>query len=1133
VEKILMKTATVNRSNLSKISAAVLVSLCLLSCAADKPTDKPSASQLAQQFNNPPDSAKPRVWWHWMNGNVTKEGIAADLAWMNKVGIGGVQNFDAQLMTPQIVENPVSYMTDEWADMFRFALSEADKYDFEYTIAASPGWSETGGPWVKPQDGMKKLVWTTQRVQGGNTTQIVLTKPPSTTGLFMDYGMPAEIFVAKSEDDHLPEFYQDVAVLAYPVSNVGNLKAVSVKASDNSTIALDVLQDGLYQGAVHMKSDPSSPSYLDFDLGTMQTVRSVSIAMPPPAMFAPALVAPQLELSQDGQTFTKVATFQKTDGLQSTLSFDGVPAKFVRLIFTSNLDSLFKLPSSSAPGAKPPMHMPGSGGDGLLDVALHEVIISTQAKVHKFEEKAVYALTEDYYPISYQRNDKGVAPEQVLNLSDKLKADGSLDWQAPAGNWQIIRLGYSLTGKENHPAPAEATGLEVDKYDADAVRRYINTYLDMYVDVVGKEQMGSNGINALLNDSIESGPSNWSTNLIAEFKQRRGYDITPWLPALTGVIIADAQQTDAFLYDFRQTLSEMIADNHYAVITEEVHKRGLSHYSEALENGRPSLGDGMRMRRHADIPMAAMWSFDTANNTGPAPQYWSDIREAASVAHIYGQNIVAAESLTSAVSPWAFSPKDLKPMIDMEFALGVNRPIIHTSVHQPLTEKAPGLSLFVFGQYFNRLDTWAEYAKPWVTYITRNAYMLQQGRFAADVAYFYGEETPLTALYNDAPPTDVSHQNGFDYVNADVILDKLSNDGSALVVADSGARYQAIYLGGTSQYMSLAVLEKLAALVEGGATLIGHKPQGSPKLTDDAERFNQVADELWSGQYAKQVVRAENIQQGLDKVGIAADFRFQSEHSDSVVMFVHRTTANSEIYYFTNRKDKTEKGQFYLRQSGVKPQLFNAVSGETSSLPYRTEGQYTVIDYTLKGFESGYIVFEKDANIIPVTVKPASKLLVDLGNEWQVEFQVGRGGPQGTQSLLLGDWSQSDNEGIKYFSGTASYSKILRLTDAQLTSGQTILLDLGDVSELAEVIINGQSAGTVWTAPYQLNVKPYLRKGENNIEVKVTNLWVNRLIGDQQADVKQTYTFTTINTYFPDAPLRRSGLLGPVQLIAE
>lgn len=1122
-----MKKSISTYGKLIKITVCAITGIFVIACARDSlPIKK---SELAEQFYTPPDYAKPRVWWHWMNGNVSKEGIAADLAWMNKIGVGGVQNFDAQLMTPQLVKNPVTYMTDEWADMFRYALAEAGKYNFEYTITASPGWSETGGPWVAPKDGMKKLVWTSQKIKGGKESKIVLKAPPKTTGLFMDYGMPEEIFVAKDTDSHLPEYYQDIAVLAYPVTENNSLTIVNVKASDNSNIDLSALQDGSYLSSVTIQSDPASPSYLDFTLEKVETLRSVSIAMPPPAMFSPALITPQLEVSIDGKSFTKIATFHKTSSLQSTLSFGGVKAKTVRLVFTSNSEGHFKLPSSSAPGAKPPMHMPNSVGSKLINIKLLEVALSAQAKVHKFEEKAVYALTEDYYPISYQRDDKGVAHEKIINLTDKLQNDGSLNWQVPEGNWEIIRLGYSLTGKENHPAPAEATGLEVDKYDADAVRRYINTYLGQYINVVGKDKVGAKGINALLNDSIESGPSNWSTHLIEEFAQRRGYDLIPWLPSLTGVIVDDAKKTDAFLYDFRQTLSEMIADNHYAVITEELHKHGLKHYSEALENGRPSIGDGMRMRRHADIPMAAMWSFDTNKNIGPAPQYWSDIREAASVAHIYGQNIVAAESLTSAMSPWSFAPKDLKPMIDMEFALGVNRPIIHTSVHQPLTDKAPGLSLFVFGQHFTRLNTWAEYAKPWITYISRNAFMLQQGRFAADVAYFYGEETPLTALYNDAPPTDVAHYNGFDYVNADIILNKLTNEGKELVV-DSGARYQAIYLGGTSQYMSLAVLEKLSTLVKEGATLIGNKPKGSPKLKDDAERFSQLADELWSDKYAQQVVMANNLQEGLKKVGISADYRYQSDHKDSTVMFVHRTTPSSDIYYFTNRKNSVETGRFYLRQNNTKPLFFNAVTGKITPLASYVEGEYTVIDYTIKGFESGYIVFDQTINIDNEIEDAITKPLMNLSDQWQVSFQADRGAPKEKQWMDLGDWSQSKEKGIRYFSGTATYTKTIKVDESILSTNQHFMMDLGEVADIAEVIINGNSAGITWTAPYALDVTPYLKTGQNKIEIKVTNLWVNRLIGDNQADAEKTYTYTTIPTYFPDAPLRTSGLIGPVVL---
>ena len=793
------------------------------------------ASELEQQFQTPPQSAKPLVWWHWMNGNVTAEGIKKDLAWMHEVGIGGVQNFDAHLMTPQVVDERSVYMSDDWAEKFRLALRISDEQNFEFGIAASPGWSETGGPWVAPKDGMKKLVWTETLVTAGQSP-VSLTAPNGVTGLFQNYTSGDTMLGEEAAAKHgAPQYYKDIAVVAYPLVNQDKLTIADITTNAAENVDTGAMTDGDYNTATTGRTTPDTPFIVTFDLGDLQTVAAASLATPMPGMFLPPQLKPVLQASADGIQFTDVARFDAGITLQTTVSFNAVKARYLRIVMKANPDGKFKMPSSKAPGSKPPGGFTLPTGDpGEVDAPLLEVAFYRQPKVHRFETKAGFGTVHDYYPLSYQHEASGTDVSQVIDLSDKLNADGTLNWQPESGRWKVLRIGYSLTGKENHPATPEATGLEVDKYDPAAVKAYINHYLDNYKEVAGEHNMGGdNGLQALLNDSIEVGPSNWTPAMFSEFKARRGYDMLPWLPALTGDIINNAKQTDQFLYDFRLTLAEMLADNHYGVITTEIHKRGMRHYSEALENERPAIGDGMRMRRTADIPMAAMWAFDTAKQTGPAPQYWSDIREAASVAHVYGQNLVAAESLTAASSPWAFSPADLRPMIDMEFALGVNRPIIHTSVHQPL-DNAPGLSLFVFGQYFNRLDTWA----------------------------------------------------------------------------DSAA------------------------------------------------------------------------------------------------------------------------------------------------------------------------------------------------------------------------------DGIKYFSGTASYSNTLTLKSAPADNEQMIL-DLGEVKELAQVIINGKDAGILWTPPYAMDIAEHLKAGDNTIEIKVTNLWVNRLIGDNQQEAEQTYTFTTINTYYADAPLRESGLIGPVLLLSQ
>ncbi len=360
----------------------------------------------------------------------------------------------------------------------------------------------------------------------------------------------------------------------------------------------------------------------------------------------------------------------------------------------------------------------------------------------------------------------------VIDLTGKMKPDGSLDWTPPAGNWIILRIGSSLTGHENGPAPAEATGLEVDKLNKDYVKNYVDGYLKMYADTVGSEKMGSDGISYMLTDSIEVGPQNWTDHILDEFQARRGYDAHPWLPALTGVVIKSTEDTDRFLWDFRRTISQLIAENHYGEISDELHAHGMRYYGEALEQHRPSLGDDMEMRSKTDVPMGAMWTY--AGNPTPEVDYIADLRGAASVAHVYGQNLVGAESMTSRGPAWSFSPNSLKKVADLEFALGVNRFEIHESAHQPVADLAPGLTLGPYGIWFNRNDTWAEQAKPWVTYLARCSDLLQQGRFNADVAYFYGEEGPLTAVFGWKAITDAPDGYAFDFVNSDVVLHQLS-----------------------------------------------------------------------------------------------------------------------------------------------------------------------------------------------------------------------------------------------------------------------------------------------------------------------------------------------------------------------
>ena len=418
--------------------------------------------------------------------------------------------------------------------------------------------------------------------------------------------------------------------------------------------------------------------------------------------------------------------------------------------------------------------------------------------------------------------------------------------------------------------------------------------------------------------------------MIEEFTRRRGYDPRPWLPVLTGRVVESAEASDRFLWDFRRALSDMLAEYHYDLITTLLKARGMGHYGESHEGGRAFVGDGMEAKRTNDVPMSAMWTQRPGVN---AEQYGynADIRESASVAHLYGKTFVAAESLTAGSVAWGWCPATLKPTADKELAMGLNRFVIHTSVHQPLLDKGPGLSLGPFGQWFTRNETWAEQASAWVTYLARSSFMLQQGRFVADVAYYYGEDTNVTALFRDkAPPVPAGYN--FDYVNADALVHLLSVvDGQ--LAAPSGMRYRVLALDPNSRHMSLPVLRKIRDLVAAGAVVAGPKPLSTPSLSDDQAEFRRLADELWGSGGAgsktgKGAVKGDgSLGDVLKELGVAPDFEHTKPKADTALLAVHRALADGDLYFVNNRNDREEDVEASFRVTGKQAELWHADTG--------------------------------------------------------------------------------------------------------------------------------------------------------------------------------------------------------------
>ena len=1094
-------------------------------------TAQESRDELLKGFINPPVASKPLVWWHWMNGNITKEGIAKDLLWMNRIGIGGFMNFDASLGTPQIVKKRLTYMTPEWIDAFQFTTKLADSLHLEMAIAGSPGWSESGGPWVTPPDGMKKVVWSETSVQGGRLFSGKLQKPPSVTGVFQNFPMSAGI--SFSPGSTTPEYYRDIAVLAYkiPDAEVSLSLNIPTVTSSGGSFTLKQLTDGDIATTNILPADTVlGYAWIQFTFAKPQTIKAITIVgggdKGPFGLYGEFKDTRTLEISEDGEHFTRVDYIPAGSLIEQTITIPATTSKYFRITIKNpppapNFGAMFG-GNSGVP--KPP------AGTEIAEIVLHP-----SSRINRFEEKAAFGLSTDLYAHETPTSIDAIPESDVIDLTSRTSSEGILNWTPPEGNWKILRFGYSLTGKQNAPASPEATGLEVDKLDPKAVKNYFENYLAQYKNATNGLMGSKGGLQFMVTDSWEAGSENWTNNMPEEFSKRRGYSLVPWLPVLTGLIIKSSEQSEKFLWDFRKTLTELVAEYHYDQLTTLLHQNGMKRYSESHEGGRALMADGMEVKRTADIPMSAMW---TPNITGEeANGYKADIRESASVSHIYGQNFVAAESFTAIGNAWAFSPERLKPTADLELANGLNRFVIHTSVHQPVDDKIPGLGLGPFGQWFTRHETWAEQAKPWITYLSRSSFLLQQGRFVADIIYYYGEDNNITSLFDSKLP-DIPIGYNYDFVNADALLNTLSvKDGQILTTG--GMSYRLLVLDPNSRYMSLPVLVKIRKMVEEGAVIVGQKPIVSPSLSDDQSEFDKLVDQLWiktkgENKFGKGRVFSDmTMQEVLSALQIKPDFEHNNVKDNQNILFVHRRLSGADIYWIDNRRDSAVNLQGIFRLDGKAAEIWHPETGKTEMTSYHFSDNRTIVPVRLEPYDAVFIIFSKKTTVPEWTApQPSENKLEVITGDWSVKFQSNRGAPAEATFSTLTSWSNDPDDGIKYFSGTGIYSKTIVAQEKWFGTGNRLWIDLGDVKNLAEVLVNGKSLGIVWRKPFRVDITGAIRPGSNNLEIRVTNLWVNRLIGDQQPGIKTKLTYTTQPFYQAKSPLLSSGLLGPVQIVS-
>ena len=1111
-----------NHKSITIIMAALAAALTIPSSAQTASPAQPSQG-LYQRFQDPPKESRPRVWWHWMNGNISKDGIKKDLLWMKDAGIAGFHNFDAGLETPQIVSKRVEYMTPEWKDCFSYAIDIADSLDLEVTIAASPGWSETGGPWVKPENAMKKLVWRQIEVEGRKpleTRTIVLPEGFDNTGKFQDWPMAfteAENTYLENKFQHL-RFYRDIAVLAVKLcdSDIDFAKLnPSVRTSGTSPkdgkiiegkALYDLLNGDKVSEMVMVNPDKDGWCWIEYGFEEPQTVRSVVLTEKKVNGGEHDLIR-ELQISDDGVTWETVERMGYQATRQKTYSFPGVTARYFRVRF----QDYYKEVGS-------PFYV-------------SQCILSPVNRIQLAGDKAGNLFYRLLQLNTTPETDVAARLEDVVDLTGNVK-DGVLTWKVPEGRWRIFRFGYSLTGKTNHPSSPEATGLEVDKLDPEAVTDYLEAYLDTYREA-SSGRLGGRGIQYLLTDSYEAGAQTWTENIAEEFRERKGYDLLRWLPALTGMILDSTAETERFLFDWRRTLGDMMSEYHYDIQNKVLAKYGMGRYTESHENYRANLTDGMDCKRYAEIPMSAFWMQYKQGKIFNS-RFEADIRESASVAHIYGQNIAAAESFTAdgfRDGAWVYSPAVLKPTADAAMAAGLNRFVIHCSAHQPVDDKVPGLGLGKYGQWFNRHQTWAGQARAWTDYLSRSCFLLQQGSFVADIALYYGEDNNVTGLYLSKAP-EMPEGYNYDYFSPDVLLNKAeARDG--IITVPTGMEYRILWLDPNVRYMSMAVLRKIKVLADAGIVICGSKPEKMAGRQGDPDEFDAIVKDIWeSGR--KNVTTGIPAGKVLESLGAEPDFIFSAKE-DPDVKFVHRRTSEGDIYWVTNLTDKAVKMEASFRVTGRKPVVWHAEDGSSEPVSYSIGSGRTSVALNLSQHQSVFVMFLEDAgkdeqqSRLP---KETLTRIAEVNSPWTVSFQEKRGAPASAAFDKLAFYTENDDEGIKYFSGTAVYRNSFDLKKKDLKKAGKVILDLGNVKDLAEVKVNGVDMGIFWNAPFKVDISKAVRKGRNSLEITVANVWHNRLVGDVQPGVEEKVTFTQMDFFKPEEPLLPAGLLGPVGILS-
>lgn len=1063
-----------------------------------------SAGSLESGWADPPGEARTRVYWWWLNGCTTREAITRDLEELKAKGFGGALLCDAdgsgQDGNDRAPHGP-TFLSPEWRALFRHALREADRLGLVMSVNIQSGWN-LGGPMVTADDAAKTLVWSETRVTGPQKLEQLLAEPASRDG-----------------------YYRDARVVAYPVKpgdESRTLLAGLRSCPQSSAFLLSNLTDGdpsTIWVSTGVAPSREQPVWVQFEFAAPTSVDRI-VVQPRPG-YGPRDC--ELQVSDDGKAFRTVKTFTANEKQPTEATFAPAAGRVFRLVVLSGFDrgsphaarnvQIAELRLIGQAGSWPDPSNKRRQLRNWLEKAGHRSL--------HFSAPDTTPLLED---APAQPGEEDAAVGAVVDLTDRLGKDGVLRWNVPDGVWQVLRLGYTI-GSHSYVSTASEgwTGYSLNVLDAGAFRRYWDAVVETLVADAGP--LAGKTLKHLHCGSWELEPLNWTPALPEEFRRRRGYDPLPWLPVLTGRIIENRLASNRFLHDFRKTLGDLVIDNHYRPFRNAAHVHGLQIHPQS---GGPHAVpiDAQRCLGFNDLPMSEFWAWSWRHRIGDNNRFF--IKQPASAAHTYGRRYVAGEGFTTIGPHWQETLWDnLKPSFDKACCEGMNLLVWHAYVCSPAEQGMPGIQYFA-GTHLNTNVTWWSKSAPFIAYLNRCQFLLQQGLFVADACYYYGDHVPNFAQHKRTDPAQVLPGLDYDVITEEALLQRASAVDGRIVLPD-GMSYRVLVLP-NRKAISLPVLRKVKELVKAGATVVGQKPEEAMSLADSDAEVKAIADSLWD---AGRVIADRPARAVLLAAGVKPDFELTGGDAETDLDYIHRRDGQTEIYFVANRGKRTESVTCTFRVDGKAPELWDPVSGHRRFAAAYTESDgRTSLPLEFSPCGSWFVVFRQPSQEHPATASINStppSTIGKLAGSWQVTFDPKWGGPGTVEFAKLVSWPEREEPGIKYYSGTAVYRKTFEAPDRwQSANGRPLWLNLGNVRELAEVKVNGRSCGIVWSAPFRVDISNALKPGVNQVEIEVVNFWPNRIIGDDALPPDERLTRTNIRKLTKDTELMPSGLLGPV-----